>query len=61
VQEVAVGFALLPVAADHAPWIAEWLLWAAVVLTVWSGIQYLADARRSAVARPAPPRERNEM
>ena len=49
VQEVAVGFALLPVAADHAPWIAEWLLWAAVVLTVWSGIQYLVDARRSSL------------
>jgi CDP-diacylglycerol--glycerol-3-phosphate 3-phosphatidyltransferase len=47
VQEVAVGFALLPPSADHAPWIAESLLWVAMVLTVWTGIQYLADARRS--------------
>jgi CDP-diacylglycerol--glycerol-3-phosphate 3-phosphatidyltransferase len=51
VQEVAVGFALLPVAADHAPWIAEWVLWLALVLTVGSGIQYLVDARRQTVAR----------
>ena len=47
VQEVAVGFALLPPSADHAPWIAESILWVAMVLTVWTGIQYLADARRS--------------
>jgi CDP-diacylglycerol--glycerol-3-phosphate 3-phosphatidyltransferase len=50
VQEVAVGFALLPVAADHAPWIAEWLLWLALALTAISGIQYLVDARRHVVA-----------
>ena len=49
VQEVAVGFALLPLSADHAPWIAEDLLWVAMVLTIWTGIQYLADARRSTV------------
>jgi CDP-diacylglycerol--glycerol-3-phosphate 3-phosphatidyltransferase len=59
VQEVAVGFALLPVAADHAPWIAEWVLWAAMALTVWSGVQYLVDARRSTLARPERPSERN--
>ena len=50
VQEIAVGFALLPLAADHAPWIAEWVLWLALVLTVWSGAQYLVDARRHVVA-----------
>jgi CDP-diacylglycerol--glycerol-3-phosphate 3-phosphatidyltransferase len=50
VQEVAVGFALLPVAADHAPWIAESVLWVAAVLTVATGIQYLVDARRQTVA-----------
>jgi CDP-diacylglycerol--glycerol-3-phosphate 3-phosphatidyltransferase len=50
VQEVAVGFALLPVAADHAPWIAEWVLWLALALTVASGVQYLVDARRHIVA-----------
>jgi len=60
VQEVAVGFALLPLSADHAPWIAESLLWVAMVLTAWTGIQYLVDARRSTVARPDRPLERDE-
>ena len=60
VQEVAVGFGLLPLSAHHAPWIAELVLWLAMVLTVWSGIQYLADARRTRVARPERPFERDE-
>ena len=50
VQEVAVGFALLPLTTNHAPWVAEWVLWIAVVLTTLSGIQYLGDARRHTVA-----------
>lgn len=50
VQEVAVGFALLPPTADHAPWVAEVVLWIALALTVVSGIQYLGDARRHTVA-----------
>ncbi|MEA3020365.1 MAG: CDP-diacylglycerol---glycerol-3-phosphate 3-phosphatidyltransferase [Actinomycetota bacterium] len=49
VQEVAVGFALLPLSVHHASWIAEAVLWVAVVLTVGTGIQYLGDARRHAV------------
>ena len=53
VQEIAVGLALLPVSADHVPWLAEAVLWAAVVLTVWSGAQYLLDARRTSVAGPS--------
>ena len=62
VQEVAVGFALLPLSAHHAPWIAELVLWLAVVLTVWTGIQYLADAnrKRSPVVRPERPLERDD-
>jgi CDP-diacylglycerol---glycerol-3-phosphate 3-phosphatidyltransferase len=60
VQEVAVGFALLPVTAHHAPWIADVTLWLAVVLTVWTGVQYLVDARRTAiVALPLPTTEPN--
>jgi CDP-diacylglycerol--glycerol-3-phosphate 3-phosphatidyltransferase len=50
VQEVAIGLALLPLTADHVPWLAEVVLWSAVVLTVWSGAQYLFDARRTSVA-----------
>ena len=52
VQEVAIGFALLPLTADHSPWVAEWVLWLAVALTVLTGIQYLGDARRHTVAAP---------
>ena len=50
VQEVAVGFALLPLTADDE-WIAETVLWAAVVLTVVTGVQYLLDGERARTAR----------
>jgi CDP-diacylglycerol---glycerol-3-phosphate 3-phosphatidyltransferase len=46
VQEVAVGFALLPLAADHH-WIATTVLWGAVVLTVLTGIQYVHAGSRA--------------
>ena len=45
-QEIAVGFALLPVTSDH-PWVATSVLWVAVALTAWTGAQYLRDGRRS--------------
>lgn len=45
VQEVAVGLALVPV-FEHQLWVADSVLWAAVVLTVMTGAQYLADGRR---------------
>jgi len=44
VQEVAVGFALLPLTTRH-PVVADTCLWAAVVLALASGAQYLLDAR----------------
>ena len=47
VQEVAVGFALLPITADEAPWVATAVLWIAMVLTVTTGIAYAIDGRRS--------------
>lgn len=49
VQEVAVGFALLPLTGQDATWIATSVLWLAVALTTMSGIQYLVDARRHTV------------
>lgn len=61
VQEVAVGFALLPLTGQDATWIATAVLWLAVALTTVSGIQYLADARRHTVARPERPSERNAL
>lgn len=46
-QEVAVGFALLPLTVDH-PLLATALLWLAVVLALVSGAQYLLDGRSAA-------------
>jgi CDP-diacylglycerol--glycerol-3-phosphate 3-phosphatidyltransferase len=45
VQEVAVGLALLPVFEDEL-WVADSVLWTAVVLTVLTGVQYVIDGRR---------------
>jgi CDP-diacylglycerol--glycerol-3-phosphate 3-phosphatidyltransferase len=45
VQALAVGMALAPPLED-APWLVSTVLWAAVVLTIVSGYQYLSDARR---------------
>jgi CDP-diacylglycerol--glycerol-3-phosphate 3-phosphatidyltransferase len=47
IQEVAVGFALLPLTADE-PRIASSWLWASVVLTLVTGAQYLLDGRKAA-------------
>lgn len=46
VQQVAVGFAIVPWIGEHANWAAKWLLGLAAVLTVWTGLQYLGAARR---------------
>ncbi|HUF31603.1 MAG TPA: CDP-alcohol phosphatidyltransferase family protein, partial [Acidimicrobiales bacterium] len=50
VQDVAVGLALFPPLADRSPGVADTVLWAAVVLTVATGVQYLLDGRRTSVA-----------
>ena len=52
VQQVAVALALLPPTASH-PGIADVVLWASVGLTMFTGGQYLLDARR--VGAPVPP------
>ena len=46
VQDCAVGFALLPLTADH-PRIAATVLWFAVALTLITGVQYILDGRRA--------------
>jgi CDP-diacylglycerol--glycerol-3-phosphate 3-phosphatidyltransferase len=48
VQQLSVGFALLPWTADDATWFAGSLLWIAVVLTVVSGLQYVQAGSRLA-------------
>ena len=45
-QQMAVGFALLPLTALDASWLWNGFLWAAVVLAVVSGAQYLWVARQ---------------
>ena len=47
-QELAVGAALLPLTATSATWVAVALLWAAVALTVVSGLQYVQAGSRLA-------------
>jgi CDP-diacylglycerol--glycerol-3-phosphate 3-phosphatidyltransferase len=47
IQQLAVGFALLPLTATSATWTWQILLWAAVVLALVSGWQYLMRARRT--------------
>jgi CDP-diacylglycerol--glycerol-3-phosphate 3-phosphatidyltransferase len=44
-QQLAVGFALWPCFAVDAKWVWVSLLWAAVVLAVLSGAQYLWYSR----------------
>jgi CDP-diacylglycerol---glycerol-3-phosphate 3-phosphatidyltransferase len=47
-QQLAVGFALIPMASNPA-WMADAFLWMAVVLTVGTGLHYLYDGSRAAV------------
>ena len=47
VQEVAIGFALLPPTAT-IEWLPKSVLWAGVALAVVTGAQYLLDGRKAA-------------
>ncbi len=47
VQEVAIGFALLPLSMDHVSWLASAVLWVAVVLTLATGVSYVTDGARA--------------
>jgi CDP-diacylglycerol--glycerol-3-phosphate 3-phosphatidyltransferase len=47
VQDIAVGVAVVPVFGSHHPGLATGWLWAAVVLTVWSGALYLLDGAKA--------------
>ena len=50
VQEVAVGFALLPLTADDLTWVANTAMGVAVVLTVVTGLQYVLAGSRAVTA-----------
>lgn len=45
-QQVAVGFAVLPLTASRATWVWQASLWIAVGLTVYTGADYLVKAQR---------------
>ncbi len=47
VQELAVTAVICPPIAEHLPWLGETLLWAAVALTLFSGVQYVVDGQRA--------------
>ena len=46
-QQLAVGLALIPLAANP-DWLADAVLWVAAVLTVGTGLHYLYDGSRAA-------------
>jgi CDP-diacylglycerol--glycerol-3-phosphate 3-phosphatidyltransferase len=48
VQDLAVGFALLPMTAETHPGVAGSFLWLAVALTLVSGTHYLVDGAKLA-------------
>jgi CDP-diacylglycerol--glycerol-3-phosphate 3-phosphatidyltransferase len=52
VQEVAIGFALLPLTSS-VEWLPKGVLWIAVVITLVTGAQYLLDGRKAALAGAA--------
>ena len=49
VQEVAIGFALLP-PTSSIEWLPKGVVWIAVVITVVTGAQYLLDGRKASMA-----------
>jgi CDP-diacylglycerol--glycerol-3-phosphate 3-phosphatidyltransferase len=51
-QDFAVGFSVLPLLAPRHLAVARGILWLAVVLSVWSGLQYIAAARQAPLAGP---------
>jgi CDP-diacylglycerol--glycerol-3-phosphate 3-phosphatidyltransferase len=51
-QQLAVGFAVLPWTARDATWFWNTLLWAAVVLAVYSGAQYFWRAAHPEIPVP---------
>ncbi|HXY45353.1 MAG TPA: CDP-alcohol phosphatidyltransferase family protein [Acidimicrobiales bacterium] len=45
-QDVVVGLALMPPVGEHHLTLVRALLWAAVAITLYSGLEYLHDGRR---------------
>ncbi len=52
-QDLAILLAFLPVVGGHHYAVVGWVLWAAVALTVFTGLEYLHDGRRVMSSSPA--------
>ena len=52
-QDCAVGFSVLPLLAPHHLVVARTFLWVAVILSLWTGAQYLTAYRATPAGRPA--------
>jgi len=52
-QDCAVGFSVLPLLAPHHLVVARSFLWVAVVLSLWTGAQYLTAYRSAPTGEPA--------
>jgi CDP-diacylglycerol--glycerol-3-phosphate 3-phosphatidyltransferase len=52
-QDLAVGLLLLPATGLHHQWVGHAMIWAAVVLALVSGAQYMLDSRRLAITNVA--------
>ena len=46
-QQIAVGFAVLPLTAHRATWTWQATLWLSVALTTVTGLDYLVKAQRA--------------
>ncbi|MGA3216286.1 MAG: CDP-alcohol phosphatidyltransferase family protein [Acidimicrobiales bacterium] len=55
-QDVVIGLAFLPPVGLHHANIVRWALWVVVVVTLWTGLEYLRDSRRllAGTKTPAP-------
>lgn len=51
-QDLAILLAFVPPVGGRHAAVVGWVLWAAVVLTVWTGLEYLYDGRRLMATRP---------
>jgi CDP-diacylglycerol--glycerol-3-phosphate 3-phosphatidyltransferase len=52
-QDLAILLALMPIVGGHHYAVVGWVLWAAVALTVFTGLEYLLDGRRVMSSPPA--------
>ncbi len=45
-QDIVIGLAFLPPVGLHHARVVGWVLWFAVAVTLWTGLEYLRDSRK---------------